>query len=1615
MTVTDAIACMSATSSVEIQESDFQTQGRSSCVFVIENKQLIGILTESTILHLIRQSQPLDALQVCQVMDSPVITLQESDFSDIFSAINLLQDYKIRHLPILDRQERVIGLVTSETLLSSVEPKNLENESQILAQKVEQLEAEKKAWQDRKTLELEKEVEARTMVLEAQARREKLVVEIATQIRASLSLQAILDTTVEQIRQALNCDRVNIWKFDVDWHAQIVAESTDSPVSLVGEQIDNSGFQQEPTQIYHQGLLRVIPDIYTTEMSDAHREMLACLHTRATILVPLLCGYELWGLINVSETQQGREWEPEDVELLQALSMQLAIAIQQATTYQQLAEELKERRQAETRLRESEKRYASLATAAPVGIFRTDAVGNCTYVNHHWTQITGLTPETASQDGWQNCLHPEDRHRVALEWEQSLKEQRPSQLEYRIQRPDGSIRWVYGQLITERDSQGNVVSYLGTITDISDRKLAESTLKNIIEGTSTATTGDEFFSALVSHIAQAVNTSYVLVSEIIGEKLQTLAFWANGQLQPSITYHFAESPCEKVLKEGFFCCCEGVSSKFPQLRLLAEIKAESYLGVVLTDRKGQPLGKICVLDKQPINPVTAQNLRNILQVFAARASAELQRKRSDEALQQLNATLEERINQRTQQLQDSQALLQDFFDNAHDLIQSVLVEDGQFEYVNRAWRETLGYTEAEVETLTIFDILHPDYHDYWSSFITQMQDGLVCRLDRRLELIVLTKDRREIILEGSIDYRRDQNYPVATRSIFRDVTKRNQYEAQLLNLSERLQLAIRSARMGIWDWNVIDDHLTWDERMFELYGVKAANFTHSIETWQKALHPEDVAPVNELVQQALREKTEFETEFRVIHPDGSIHWIQATAAIKRNAQGQSERMIGVNVDISDYKQAHQQRQQLIQELEAFKLALDQSAIVAITDPTGTITYVNDRFCEISGYSRKELLGQTHSIIKSDYHSPEYFQELWEAITRGEIWRGEICNQAKNGQLYWVMSTIVPFLDASGQPYQYLAIRFEITTRKQAQVALQQSNDLLLAISEAQSQFITAGNRLSIFEGLLDSLLELTDSEYGFIGEVFFQPDGSATMEESFLKIRGMPDLSTHRIPNITSNLSIESDNNSLFGAVILTGKPVIINRPSDDLRSLRTPEGFPPLTVFLGLPFFRGSTLVGIVGIANRSGGYDEDIIEHLQPFLVTCGNLIEGYRLYRKRREAEAQLQHTNEELAHATRLKDEFLANMSHELRTPLNAILGMTEGLKEQVFGNISPQQLHTLETIEQSGSHLLELINDILDVAKIESGQIELDCTPVSVYQLCESSLSLIEPHALRKQIQLETKLPFHLPQVCLDERRIRQVLINLLDNAIKFTPKGGTITLEVSLIKNETSEQEKLGLETILQVTIIDTGIGIAPENLPKLFQPFIQIDSALNRKYEGTGLGLALVKRIVELHGGKVGVESQVGVGSQFTIALPAIVSALSEPETPAHLNRIYSQPQPLVSPSILLVEDNEANISTMTKYLEAKGYRLSVARNGEEAIALIQQQTPDLIIMDIQMPGMDGLEAIKHIRAILKLVDIPIIAVTALVMSGDRERCLEAGANEYLSKPVKLKELAGIIKQYTS
>jgi CheY-like chemotaxis protein len=372
-----------------------------------------------------------------------------------------------------------------------------------------------------------------------------------------------------------------------------------------------------------------------------------------------------------------------------------------------------------------------------------------------------------------------------------------------------------------------------------------------------------------------------------------------------------------------------------------------------------------------------------------------------------------------------------------------------------------------------------------------------------------------------------------------------------------------------------------------------------------------------------------------------------------------------------------------------------------------------------------------------------------------------------------------------------------------------------------------------------------------------------------------------------------------------------------------------------------------------------------------------------------------------------DEFVATVSHEFR-----ILGMSEALLEGVFGSLNELQLNAVNTIDRSGAYLLALIDNMADLYQIQAGKLDLDLTNVGVAELCQASTSSVEHNATQKQIQLDLSIPINLHNIYVDFQRMRQVLINLLSYAINSTPVGGKVELVVTKIDKITGTHLATNDIAAIQFAVIDTSKEVSP------------IDTSESATYfspnqdRHVGLGLMLVQPIVALHGGNLSCQS-IGKGNCFKVSLPHNTDNfdITMDDTSYCPDEIDDQSITIAeeitsSPLILIVEDNELNVNTIASYLTAKGYRTIIANDGQSAIEITQQDHPDLILMDIQMPGMDGLEAIAQIRQHEKLIAIPIISLTALAMDGDREKCLQAGANEYLTKPVKLKQLHTTIQQ---
>ncbi len=704
------------------------------------------------------------------------------------------------------------------------------------------------------------------------------------------------------------------------------------------------------------------------------------------------------------------------------------------------------------------------------------------------------------------------------------------------------------------------------------------------------------------------------------------------------------------------------------------------------------------------------------------------------------------------------------------------------------------------------------------------------------------------------------------------------------------------------------------------------------------------------------------------------------------------------------EEALQEERNLAQKIMT---TMGQGLMLANVD--GALEYVNPQFAEMLGYEIAELLGKT----PLDFVHPDDHATLIQAHTNrlaGMATRYEYRVVRADGSLLYVLVSGVPHFDHQGKLIGSIATITDLTERRKAEAKIEANAEEIKMIYKAAIQLF----KPSSVQKLAEQIAAIARDELGFdaCGVLLLHEPIKLNTDRLTLKSQNTANYLTW-----LARLDSGSDNGTTVplmddGLVATAVRHAEIMYAPDITQDHSCPADNTHTQSELVVPLRAYNFIIGAIDLHSpHKNGFDERAQRIIAVFAEHAGLALETMRLYEELYKHSNELNALNAKLAKALRTKDEFLANMSHELRTPLSAILGKSEIMLEGIPGPLTDKQTASLRVIEESGRHLLDLINDILDIAKIEAGKIALDIQKVPLRNVSEISLQVVRQMAHKKQIKLQVNVPPSLKSVRADERRLKQILINLLSNAVKFTANGGEVGLNIS------NDPEK---ESI-QFQVWDTGIGISPENMTLLFKPFVQLDSSLARLHEGTGLGLSLVYRLTEMHGGSVSLESQVGVGSCFTVTLPQNPqpdsASLQEQAKTERLqcgdlltNKLSQGSSE--GPLILLVEDNEMSIEMVSEYLPIWGYRLIVARTGLEAVARAQQEKPDLILMDIQISEIDGLTAVQELRQDTTTSSIPIVALTALAIHGDQERCLAAGVNKYLSKPIQLRQLALLIDQ---
>ncbi|SHM09884.1 ATP-binding protein [Vreelandella subglaciescola] len=670
------------------------------------------------------------------------------------------------------------------------------------------------------------------------------------------------------------------------------------------------------------------------------------------------------------------------------------------------------------------------------------------------------------------------------------------------------------------------------------------------------------------------------------------------------------------------------------------------------------------------------------------------------------------------------------------------------------------------------------------------------------------------------------------------------------------------------------------------------------------------------------------------------------------------------------------------------------------DRNGRMIAINPFALNLLGYVESDVVGQNVAMLAPPDihpHHDGYIQRYLDGHEPRVIGKGrEVEAMHKDGHRVPVHLAINAIHDEHGQVEEFLGVLTDLRDIQAANRRIQKEQALLSVLHQGITDYqaLMSGKKLWTF--LMEALRELTDSDYALIGEVLPGDNGNA------LKVHAITDLawspsSRQLMEQLRSGNMMFTRADTLLGRVYAQGEVVMTDDLYQHPQRGGLPPGHPVLDNYLGVPIYSGSELIGMYAISNSRQTLDQSLLHWLEPFTATCALLINLYRQMAERDQVLQDLAHAHDQAQRANQAKSEFLSSMSHELRTPLNAILGFAQLLASGRREPLSDKQTRQVNQIEKSGQHLLSLINEVLDLAKIESGHMPLSLETITLAHVIEDVCQTLEPSAEASGIRLACTPPPAESQVCADYTRVKQVLFNLISNAIKYNSPNGSIQITAA------------PRDDALSVSVTDTGPGIAAHRRHELFEPFNRLD-AENGPVEGTGIGLAITRELVERMGGIIDVDSAPGEGSTFWFTLPrsnedAAARAHGEATRPA--SEFQQQ-------TLIYVEDNPANQRLMEDIIDdVDGLVLRTAPSAEMGLELLRITPAALVMMDIHLPGMDGYQALAAIRRDPHLQALPVVALSASAMQRDINKALDAGFDAYLTKPLEIAKLMATLKRY--
>ncbi|RAV99379.1 PAS domain S-box protein [Pseudochryseolinea flava] len=1054
-----------------------------------------------------------------------------------------------------------------------------------------------------------------------------------------------------------------------------------------------------------------------------------------------------------------------------------------------------------------------------------------------------------------------------------------------------------------------------------------------------------------------------------------------------------------------------------------------------------------------------QNNTDLLNINEELTTANEELKANEE---QIQSNLEH-IIQLQNFLEASENQYRGLIESATDMIYE-LDDMGKFSYVNPVMESITEYSKEELLAKNYWDLVHPDHrHNTVNFYKTQREKQIESTY---LELPIMTRSGFELWIGQNVRMLYKDGWVIKVSVVARDITVVYRASEALQSSEQLFRTLAEKAPVGIYQLDEVGNVVFVNNRWFEIIGLDRSQASR--DSRYGAIHNDDRSWVLSSWSRAIEDKEEITLEFRYNTLTKGLTWVTNRLSPIKTPEGNVTGFIGTMVDITLMKEATAKVED--SERQFRLLSENTSDMIVLTDLDTRYKYVSPSVKDILQYDPQELIGMQAVSL---FHPDDFPADGLELLKRGyEFSNVQLRMRSKDGTYRWLETNTKPVHDAQGKLVGIQAVNRDITKRKQAEDALKASEQRfrLLAEKAPVGIFQTDSNGRCTYMNKrwleISGLREQQALGDGWINGVHMEDRDKVVAEwmkainenrEFIQEYRFLnPQLGTRWV--VSNAVHILSEHGDIFGFIGTTNDITdlkiaqeklieseklyrLISTNSKDLISLfnfvngksvrtyispsvRDVLGYEPEEVlhrtWLEMIAPEDQEMMGdVLQQQARSGTsstaeyrmYKKDgtliwleSISH--PFFDNEGKLI-GFQTSSRdithRKGFEDALRVAKEKAEEATLAKSQFLSMMSHEIRTPMNAIIGLTNLLLQE---KPRVDQHESLKLLKFSGENLLTIINDILDFSKIEAGKITLEKVPFDLQTLIVSTKQMLEQRAKEKGVGLYLHFDPQVPRVVVgDQVRLGQIITNIVGNAIKFTERG---YVELSV-----KHQGMAGDLHNLLFTIKDTGIGIEQEKINLIFESFSQARSDTTRKFGGTGLGLSITKRMLNLMGSNINVDSKVGYGSTFFFTLLLEEGELkldTADEAKDHTKDFQES-----NIRVLLVEDNRVNQVVATNFLRKWGIEVDIANHGKEAVSMIKEKTYQLVLMDLQMPEMDGYEASKKIRAMddeyFKV--IPIIALTASAMMDIKDKVLGIGMTDFLSKPFQPEELQAIIGKY--